>query len=67
MPVYDEFMIAYNEFRQLEYIAYQALWLLIASALLSLVFWIYLMCAAGHRADTDKGVITLRFPGQKSL
>lgn len=61
LPVYDEFMIAYNEFRQLEYIAYPALWLLIASALLSLVFWIYLMCAAGHRADTDKGVITLRF------
>lgn len=61
LPVHDEFRAAYSDFINLHDFAYPSLALLIVSLLLSFMVWIYLMCVVGHRVNTDREVITLRF------
>lgn len=61
LPVYDKFTEANTWYQMLKHVAYPALGLCAGCSLLGLLLWLYLMCAAGHRPNTDKGVITLRF------
>lgn len=61
LPANDAVRQAYYQFRAMKDYAYPALVLFAGCALLALLDWIFLMCAAGHRPNTDREVITLRF------
>ena len=61
LPVRDDFAKGYDLYVVLCDIAMPSLLMMGGGTVLALIFWVYLMCAAGHRAAADKEVITLRF------
>ena len=61
LSVRDDFAKGYDLYVILCDIAMPSLLMMGGGAVLALIFWVYLMCAAGHRAAADKEVITLRF------
>lgn len=61
LPVRDDFAKSYDLYVVLCDIAMPSLLMMGGGTVLALIFWVYLMCAAGHRAASDKDVITLRF------
>lgn len=61
LSVRDDFAKGYDLYVVLCDIAMPSLLMMGGGTVLALIFWVYLMCAAGHRAAADKEVITLRF------
>ncbi len=61
LPVYDAFLEEYHNYLALWDIVFPATLLVTGGGLLALLCWVWLMCAAGHRPNTDHEVITLRF------
>ncbi|RKJ77553.1 hypothetical protein D7X33_11595 [Butyricicoccus sp. 1XD8-22] len=61
LPVSDDFLEEYYNYLTLRDIVFPTILLAIGGGLLALMCWIWLMCAAGHRPNTDREVITLRF------
>lgn len=61
LSVRDDFAKGYDLYVVLCDIAMPSLLMMGGGTVLALIFWVYLMCAAGHRAASEKDAITLRF------